>query len=261
MSALSSKASCPRPRCSRSSATTADRAGDARLRGRAGARAGRRRRWSRRPRPRAIAGVCKAELFDVPAHRRRPARAPAAWRSRWSRSSPRRWRCSTPSAAGYVHWGSTSQDVIDTAMVLRDAARAGADRRATWRARSTRCSRWPDAHGDAPMLGRTLMQPAQVVSFGFKVVGLGRAAGARPRAPARGRRTRRCSCSSAARSARWRCWASTAAGGGAARGRARCGLRAAAGAWHTQRDDMGRARLRASACSAARSARSRATSR
>jgi 3-carboxy-cis,cis-muconate cycloisomerase len=72
-------------------------------------------------------------------------------------------------AAGYVHWGSTSQDVIDTAMVL-----------ATQRALSlidTRLSALTNAllqlehtHGDVPMLGRTLLQPALVISVGFKLV-------------------------------------------------------------------------------------------
>ena len=72
-------------------------------------------------------------------------------------------------AAGYVHWGSTSQDVIDTAMVL-----------ATRRAIALIDTRLGDLtnallalvdeHGDAPMLGRTLMQPALVISFGFKLV-------------------------------------------------------------------------------------------
>ena len=72
-------------------------------------------------------------------------------------------------AAGYVHWGSTSQDVIDTAMVL-----------ATRRALALIDVRLCDLisalfglahrHGDVPLLGRTLMQPAQVISFGFKLV-------------------------------------------------------------------------------------------
>jgi 3-carboxy-cis,cis-muconate cycloisomerase len=72
-------------------------------------------------------------------------------------------------AAGYVHWGSTSQDVIDTAMVL-----------ATRRALALIDVRLCDLinalfglahrHGDAALLGRTLMQPAQVISFGFKLV-------------------------------------------------------------------------------------------
>jgi len=72
-------------------------------------------------------------------------------------------------AAGYVHWGSTSQDVIDTAMVL-----------ATRRAVALIDARLDDLiaalcalaarHGDAPMLGRTLLQPALVISVGFKLV-------------------------------------------------------------------------------------------
>jgi 3-carboxy-cis,cis-muconate cycloisomerase len=72
-------------------------------------------------------------------------------------------------AAGYVHWGSTSQDVIDTAMVL-----------ATRRALALIDARLGDLikslctlaqqEGDAPMLGRTLLQPALVISFGFKLV-------------------------------------------------------------------------------------------
>ena len=72
-------------------------------------------------------------------------------------------------AAGYVHWGSTSQDVIDTAMVL-------ATRRALALIEVRLCD-LIDAlfglahrHGDVPLLGRTLMQPAQVISFGFKLV-------------------------------------------------------------------------------------------
>ena len=72
-------------------------------------------------------------------------------------------------AAGCVHWGSTSQDVIDTAMVL-----------ATKRALTLIDARLRDLiaalcalaqrDGGAPMLGRTLLQPALVISFGFKLV-------------------------------------------------------------------------------------------
>ena len=72
-------------------------------------------------------------------------------------------------AAGYVHWGSTSQDVIDTAMVLatRDAlALIDARLRDLTGALLDLVLR----HGAAPMLGRTLLQPALVISFGFKLV-------------------------------------------------------------------------------------------
>lgn len=72
-------------------------------------------------------------------------------------------------AAGFVHWGSTSQDVIDTAMAIvtrralalvdEDLARLTAALGALAR-----------LHLETPILARTLMQPAQVISFGFKLV-------------------------------------------------------------------------------------------
>jgi len=74
-----------------------------------------------------------------------------------------------PDAAGYVHWGSTSQDVIDTALVMSvRRALALIDRDVGTLVASLLAL--AERHGDAPMLGRTLMQPAQVVSFGFKAV-------------------------------------------------------------------------------------------
>jgi 3-carboxy-cis,cis-muconate cycloisomerase len=72
-------------------------------------------------------------------------------------------------AAAFVHYGSTSQDAIDTAMVLAtrraldlidaDLARLAGSLQALAR-----------AHLATPMLARTLLQPAQVISFGFKIV-------------------------------------------------------------------------------------------
>ena len=73
-------------------------------------------------------------------------------------------------AAGYVHWGSTSQDVIDTAMVLctrRALALIDASVARLEAALFDLAAR----HGAAPMLARTLLQPAQVTSFGFKLAG------------------------------------------------------------------------------------------
>ena len=72
-------------------------------------------------------------------------------------------------AAGYVHWGSTSQDVIDTAMVLatRDAlALIDTALHDLTEALLDQAQR----HDAAPMLGRTLLQPALVISAGFKLV-------------------------------------------------------------------------------------------
>ena len=72
-------------------------------------------------------------------------------------------------AAAWVHWGSTSQDVIDTAMVLATRASlaridAGLERAIAALVAHAR------THRDTPMLARTLLQPAQVVSVGFKLV-------------------------------------------------------------------------------------------
>jgi len=75
-----------------------------------------------------------------------------------------------PAAATHVHWGSTSQDVIDTGMVLatRKALRL-ID--ASLLATATRLLELADQHLTTPVLARTLMQPAQVTSLGFKMVG------------------------------------------------------------------------------------------
>ena len=73
-------------------------------------------------------------------------------------------------AALVVHWGGTTQDVLDTAQVLvTRRALALVDRDLSVLIPALLAL--VDAHGDAPMLGRTLMQPAQVISFGFKVAG------------------------------------------------------------------------------------------
>ncbi len=73
-------------------------------------------------------------------------------------------------AASHVHWGSTSQDVIDTAMVLvtRDAL-ALID--AELQALITRLLHLGETHLPTPVLARTLMQPAQVTRLGFKLAG------------------------------------------------------------------------------------------
>lgn len=75
-----------------------------------------------------------------------------------------------PNAATHVHWGSTSQDVIDTGMVLatRDALQL-ID--AALPALATRLLDLCDEHLSTPVLARTLMQPAQVTSLGFKFAG------------------------------------------------------------------------------------------
>jgi len=72
------------------------------------------------------------------------------------------------SAARHVHWGATSQDVLDTAMALclrpclEEADRA---LEAAVRALAVRAIE----HRATPMLGRTLMQPAVPITAGIKL--------------------------------------------------------------------------------------------
>ncbi|MCC7042784.1 MAG: 3-carboxy-cis,cis-muconate cycloisomerase [Acidobacteria bacterium] len=76
----------------------------------------------------------------------------------------------SPVAASYVHWGATSQDVYDTALVLclRDAwARIERDHLRLITALDALAVR----HADAVMLGRTLLQPAVPTTFGLKAAG------------------------------------------------------------------------------------------
>jgi 3-carboxy-cis,cis-muconate cycloisomerase len=75
-----------------------------------------------------------------------------------------------PVAAGFVHWGATSQDVCDTALVLllkqaqpvldSDLARLGVALR-----------RLAARHRHTVMLSRTLLQPASPTTFGLKAAG------------------------------------------------------------------------------------------
>src|SRR6266850_4502801 len=71
-------------------------------------------------------------------------------------------------AAAFVHYGSTSQDVLDTALVLclklcladADAVLAAAVRHLAAHARR---------HAGSVMLGRTLLQPATPITAGLKI--------------------------------------------------------------------------------------------
>jgi len=71
-------------------------------------------------------------------------------------------------AATHVHYGATSQDVLDTAMAIclkscleeADRSLEGAVHGLAGKARE---------HADTPMMGRTLMQPALPITAGFKV--------------------------------------------------------------------------------------------
>lgn len=81
-----------------------------------------------------------------------------------------RVRAADPKAATFVHWGTTSQDVADTALVIcllraRDVLAADHQRL------SGALRRLSDQHAATVMLARTLLQPAPPVTFGLKAAG------------------------------------------------------------------------------------------
>jgi 3-carboxy-cis,cis-muconate cycloisomerase len=111
----------------------------------------------------AIVESCRAELFDVPALERDALHAGTL-----AIPLVQQLIAHAPLAArAYVHWGATSQDVIDTALVLqmRDGLTglvadlvAAADTLATL----------ADSHRMSVMPGRTLLQQAVPITFGLK---------------------------------------------------------------------------------------------
>ncbi|HLG97488.1 MAG TPA: 3-carboxy-cis,cis-muconate cycloisomerase [Bryobacteraceae bacterium] len=81
-----------------------------------------------------------------------------------------RTRAADADAARFVHWGATSQDMTDTALVLllkRARTALAADH-----ARVTEALRkLLNQHEHTVMLGRTLLQPAPPITFGLKAAG------------------------------------------------------------------------------------------
>ncbi|MGH9385854.1 MAG: 3-carboxy-cis,cis-muconate cycloisomerase [Vicinamibacterales bacterium] len=70
-------------------------------------------------------------------------------------------------AAGHVHWGATSQDVMDTALVLRLRAAAGDIVQSLTRAADAAAD-LAGRHVATPMAGRTWLQQATPTTFGAK---------------------------------------------------------------------------------------------
>jgi len=75
-----------------------------------------------------------------------------------------------PSAANFVHWGATSQDVADTAMVLLLKQARGILQEDLARLESA-LAELSEKHARTLMLSRTLMQAALPTTFGLKVAG------------------------------------------------------------------------------------------
>ena len=116
-----------------------------------------------------IAATAKPEAFD-PVQLARDGLRAGALPIPLVKALTERVRASDPGAAGFVHWGATSQDVADTALVLllkraqpileSDLARLeGALRRLA------------ETHANTVMLGRTLLQSAPPTTLGLKAAG------------------------------------------------------------------------------------------
>jgi 3-carboxy-cis,cis-muconate cycloisomerase len=73
-------------------------------------------------------------------------------------------------AARFVHWGATSQDVMDTAAMLV-ARRALGVIAAELDGVASACARLAEEHRGAVMPGRTLLQQAPPITFGLKAAG------------------------------------------------------------------------------------------
>src|SRR5262245_18533455 len=114
----------------------------------------------------AIAGACRADLFDAGeiGHAGRGPGNPAA-----PLASALRERLDDD-AARWVHWGATSQDVLDTAAMLV-AGRVLDLVHADLGGVAAACARLADEHRATPMAGRTLLQQAVHTTFGLKAAG------------------------------------------------------------------------------------------
>ena len=116
-----------------------------------------------------IARSCKAEIYDI-------AQLARAGQHAGSLAIPlvgalrENVALFDVAAARHVHTGATSQDVIDTAMVLV-ARRALAHIDADLERMLAAALRLASAHAATPMLARTLMQAAAVTTFGWKCAG------------------------------------------------------------------------------------------
>lgn len=75
-----------------------------------------------------------------------------------------------PDAARFVHLGATSQDAMDTGLVLQMRAGLG-ELEADLERLSAALARLADAHRRTPMVGRTWLQQAQPITFGLKAAG------------------------------------------------------------------------------------------
>jgi 3-carboxy-cis,cis-muconate cycloisomerase len=113
-----------------------------------------------------ISDVCKRASFDSVALAR-AARDAGTLAIPFVKALTEQVASASPQAARYVHFGATSQDVIDSAVALclKEASARVAELTITL---GDALAELAQRHGATPMLARTLLQPAAPVSFGWK---------------------------------------------------------------------------------------------
>ncbi len=113
-----------------------------------------------------IATCCRPDLYDIEALCRdgRTAGNPVEPLVRELRAQV------GGEAAGFVHWGATSQDILDSAAML--VAARGLDLIAGWLAAAAeRCAVLAAEHRSTAIAGRTLLQQAVPTTFGLTAAG------------------------------------------------------------------------------------------
>lgn len=118
---------------------------------------------------RVIASAAQAQAFDAAklAHATLRAGTPGI---PLVKALTERVRARDSAAAGYVHWGATSQDIADTALVLL-LKRARAILDFDLDRLQDALVRLAEKHKATVMLGRTLLQAAPPLTFGLKAAG------------------------------------------------------------------------------------------
>jgi 3-carboxy-cis,cis-muconate cycloisomerase len=118
---------------------------------------------------RVIEQACEAELYD-PASLAEAARRTATLTVPVVKALTAEVKKRDADAAAYVHWGATSQDVLDTAMVLQ-LGEALPPLLEELDGIVGALAKLAKKHRATPMLGRTLLQPATPLALGQKIAG------------------------------------------------------------------------------------------
>src|SRR6516165_8966396 len=116
-----------------------------------------------------ITAKCRAELFDLTAIRKETARAGNAVIPLIKMLTELVVR-EDKDAARFVHWGATSQDVIDTGCVLQLRSAFESIDHDLAALTATLCA-LAEKYRDTPLVARTWMQHALPTTFGFIVAG------------------------------------------------------------------------------------------